>query len=400
MARKLLTMRHAGPAWVGAIGMGMLAAIMVPPTAHAQSKPRLETVHVFQPLEGDNPGPLTRASDGRFYGTATYGGDLHFGTVFSMDFSGQVTVLHSFDAAVDGRYPMTTLLAARDGYLYGTTRYGGPSACGALFRVSPATGSYQLMRPFGGGSKKSEGCMPTGAMAQGAGGWIYGTTEDGGRSNAGTVYKWNPASGAFKTIRQFAGSGYDDGDSPVSVALSPSGRLFGVTDRGGRFDVGTVYSLNADGSDYRVLYSFTTEGGPVGSRPYGKLLLANDGNFYGSTGSGGNCCGSIFRVTPDGEVSAVHTFEFFGDIGRSVTGDLTLGPEGLMYGATSDGGVGEGGTVFTMSTSGEASVWQSFDSAGTPNHPRTGLTRAGAYMYGTASYGYSEGTLVYRVLKK
>lgn len=400
MARKFLTMRHAGPTWAGVIGMGMVAAIVASPVAHAQTKPRLETVHVFQPLEGDNPGPLTRGSDGRFYGAATYGGDLHSGTVFSMDFSGQVTVLHSFDAGVDGQYPMTTLLAARDGYLYGSTRYGGTSACGSIFRVSPADGGYQLMRPFDGMSKKSEGCMPTGAMAQGAGGWIYGTTEEGGRSNAGTVYKWNPASGAFKTIRHFAGSGYDDGDSPVSVAISPSGRLFGVTNAGGRFNAGTVYSLNADGSDYRVLYSFTTEGGPVGVGPYGKLLLAKDGNFYGSTRSGGNCCGSVFRVTPDGAVSAIHTFAFSGDLGHPVTGDLTLGPEGLMYGTTRGGGAGGGGTVFTMSTSGEASVWQSFDYAGTPNAPRTGLTRAGAYMYGTASYGYSEGTLVYRVLKK
>jgi uncharacterized repeat protein (TIGR03803 family) len=399
MSRMFVDWRNAKSIWMGAIRVALAAALMVSSNAHAEKKPSLETVHVFQPLEGDSPGPLTRASNRIFYGAATYGGASHFGTVFSMDFDGKVKVLHSFDADVDGQYPMTTLLAASDGNLYGTVRYGGMSACGSLFRVSPSTGIYQLMRPFARVTKQSEGCTPSGAMVEGPGGWIYGTTESGGRSAGGTVYKWNPVTGAFKTIRHFALGSTDDGYSPVSVALSSSGRLFGVTYAGGPFNAGTVYSLNADGSDYRLLHSFTNEGA-AGVRPYGKLLLAKDGNFYGSTQSGGDCCGAVFRVEPDGAVSAIHTFEFGGDLGHPVGGDLTLGPDGLMYGTTNSGGVDGGGTVFTMSTSGDASVWQSFSYAGTPNSPRTGLTRSGAYMYGTASFGYNEGTLIYRVLKK
>jgi uncharacterized repeat protein (TIGR03803 family) len=328
------------------------------------------------------------------------GGTLHFGTVFAMDKNGNLEVLHSFDANVDGQYPSTTLLAASDGYLYGTVRYGGVSHCGSLFRVSPSTGTYEVMHPFAVRGRTTEGCNPLGAMAEGAGGWIYGTTESGGTADAGTVYKWNPGSGRFKTLRNFAGWGTGDGYSPVAVALSPSGRLYGVTPTGGVFNEGTIYSLNPDGSDYRVLFSFTYETDTMGSGPYGQLLLAKDGNFYGSTRSGGQCCGTIFSVTLDGTVSLVHTLEFFGDLGFPVNGDLTLGPEGLLYGVTRGSGADGGGTVFTMSTSGEARVLQSFTYSGTPNSPRGSLTRAGSYMYGAASHGYSEGSVIYRLLKK
>jgi uncharacterized repeat protein (TIGR03803 family) len=369
-------------------------------SAHAGTKEPLQTLHAFEPLEGDGPGPLTLGSDGRFYGAATYGGALHFGTVFAMDKRGTLEVLHSFDANVDGQYPSTTLLSARDGHLYGTVRYGGVSQCGSLFRVSPSTGAYEVMRPFAVLGRRTEGCHPAGAMAEGLDGWIYGTTESGGRADAGTVYKWNPSNGEFKTLRNFAGWGTGDGYSPMSVAFSPSGRLVGVTPKGGKFDVGTIYSLNPDGSQYRVVFSFTYETDTMGSGPYGQLLLAKDGSFYGSTGSGGYCCGTIFRLSPDGAVSLVYTFEFFGDLGFPVNGDLTLGPEGLLYGVTRGSGADGGGTVFTMSTSGEARVLQSFTYSGTPNSPRGRLARAGSYMYGAASRGFSEGSVIYRVLKK
>ncbi|WP_374675409.1 choice-of-anchor tandem repeat GloVer-containing protein [Ideonella sp.] len=381
-------------------GAGLAASLVILPSAHAGTKEPLETLHVFAPLDGDAPGPLTLASDGRFYGVATYGGALRSGTVFSMDKRGTFEVLHSFDASVDGQYPSTTLLSASDGYLYGTVRYGGVSHCGSLFRVSPSTGEYTVMRPFAVLGRRTEGCNPRGAMAQGPDGWIYGTTEYGGSADAGTVYKWHPASGKFKTLRNFAGWGTGDGYSPVSVALSPTGELVGVTPSGGKFDVGTIYSLKPDGSEYRVVYSFTYESDTIGSNPFGQLLLAKDGNFYGSTGRGGYCCGTIFRLSQDGTVSLVHTLEFFGDLGFPVNGDLILGPEGLLYGVTRGSGAEGGGTVFTMSTAGEARVLQAFTYAGTPNSPMGRLTRAGSYMYGVASRGFSEGSVIYRVLKK
>ncbi len=398
--QNLLVCRGAARKWWRALIRSALAASFLFSSAHAGTKEPLQTLHEFQPLEGDNPGPLTLASDGRFYGAATYGGALHFGTVFAMDKRGNVEVLHSFDANVDGQYPATKLLAASDGYLYGTVRYGGVSACGSLFRVSPVTGVYEVMHPFAVLGRRTEGCNPGGAMVQGPDGWIYGTTESGGKSDAGTVYKWNPANGKFKTLRNFAGWGTGDGYEPASLALSPSGQLYGVTSRGGPFDVGTIYSLNPDGTDYRVVFSFTYETDTMGAGPYGQLLLAKDGNFYGATGSGGLCCGTIFRLAPDGTVSLVYTFEFFGDIGWHVSGDLALGPDGLMYGATGGSGIEGGGTVFSMSTAGEAHVLHAFSYSGTPNAPRTGLTLAGSYMYGSASRGFSEGTVIYRVLKK
>lgn len=381
-------------------GAALAASLMILSSAHAGTKEPLQTLHVFEPLDGDAPGPLTLAGDGRFYGAAAYGGALSSGTVFAMDKRGTFEVLHAFNANVDGQYPSTTLLSAIDGYLYGTVRYGGAAQCGSLFRVSPSTGAFEVMRPFAVLGRRTEGCNPRGAMAQGPDGWIYGTTEYGGSADAGTVYKWNPHSGAFKTLRSFAGWGTGDGYSPMSVALSPSGELFGLTPAGGKFDVGTIYSLNPDGSQYRVVYSFTNQTDTIGSGPYGQLLLAKDGNFYGSTGRGGFCCGTIFRLSPDGTVSLVHTFEFSGDLGFPVNGDLALGPEGLLYGVTRGSGANGGGTVFTMSTSGEARVLQSFTYAGTPNAPVGRLARAGSYMYGVASRGFSEGSVIYRVLKK
>src|SRR5262249_41622500 len=156
--------------------------------------------------------------------------------------------------------------------------------------------------------------------------------------------------------------------------FSKDGKLFGVTHEGGANGYGTVFSLNTDGSDYRVLYSFGPD--EIGGGPWGELLLGKDGNFYGTNFNafpfGG---GSVYRLSPDGTVSLVADFEpFF--FGGNPMGRLTEGPAGILFGTLLNGGPGAGGGAFSVTTSGQATLLQPFDAHDPLSYPETGLVKA------------------------
>jgi uncharacterized repeat protein (TIGR03803 family) len=76
-------------------------------------------------------------------------------------------------------------------------------------------------------------------------------------------------------------------------------------------------------------------------------LLGNDGNFYGLTGGGGgNDDGTIFRITTNGVLTTLVSFN--GTNGGGACGVLTLGNDGNFYGTTFEGGSSNLGTVFKL----------------------------------------------------
>jgi uncharacterized repeat protein (TIGR03803 family) len=169
-------------------------------------------------------------------------------------------VLYSFTGQSDGRRPEAGLIADSSGNLYGTTGFGGASNEGVVFKLSLG-GTETVLYSFTG--VPSDGAFPgTSGLIADSSGNLYGTTEEGGQTNEGVVFKLAPS--RTETVL-YAFTGGSDGGSPVAGLIADSsGNLYGTTVEGGTPGLGTVFKLSPGGIE-TVLYSFT--GGTDGSGP-------------------------------------------------------------------------------------------------------------------------------------
>jgi uncharacterized repeat protein (TIGR03803 family) len=191
-----------------------------------------------------------------------------------------------------------------DGNFYGTTASGGDQICncGTVFKITPV-GNLTTLHSF----KGTDGAYPGGALVQAADENFYGTT-------GGLGYHCNPTSGC-----------------------------------------GTVFKITRGGS-LTTLYNFCAQTNcSDGAHPVAGLVQATDGNFYGTTlvGGGGNCvadfgvgCGTVFEITALGELTTLHTFG--STDGANPYGGLLQATNGSFYGTTYGGGAFSGGTIFSL----------------------------------------------------
>jgi uncharacterized repeat protein (TIGR03803 family) len=141
-----------------------------------------------------------------------------------------------------------------------------------------------------------------------------------------------------------------DGSFPYSTLVQDTaGNLYGTTSESGANGCcGTVFKMTPAGK-VTTLHSFCPEC-PDGYYVFDGLLQATDGNFYGTAdevAGSVDCGGTIFRITPGGAFAVVHTFD--GTDGCSHHGGLTQGTDGTLYGATFGGGANNYGTVYSLS---------------------------------------------------
>jgi uncharacterized repeat protein (TIGR03803 family) len=253
-----------------------------------------ETVlHSFAgPPDGYAPrGGLIRDAQGNLYGTTSFGGAYgNNGTVFKLDSAGTETVLHSFTGSLDGAYPLADLIRDAQGNLYGTTDLGGVSGYGSVFKLD-STGSLTVLHSFAGGA---DGANPSSGMINDPQGNLYGTTYAGGVYSYGTVFKLTPT-GVETVLYSFAGN--PDGSNPSGgLVRDAQGNLYGTTSFGGAYYYGTVFKLTPNRTE-TVLYSFTS--GNDGGLPYAPLIRDKQGNLYGTTNVGGTYnYGTVFEVIP------------------------------------------------------------------------------------------------------
>ena len=263
------TKRRTGGGRLGALlGAALIAAAGFSSTAAAQE---LITLHSFTGDDGANPeAGLIADPAGNLYGTTDSGGapmscniTIGCGTVFQLDLSGSLTVLHRF-AGSDGSRPLNWagLIADEAGNLYGTTSAGGDrtscaaefiEGCGTVFQLTPS-GVLTVLHSFTGGS---DGGDPTAGLIADAAGNLYGTTLEGGTTGScnrpygcGTVFQLTP-SGTLTVLHSFTGS---DGASPEAGLLADAaGNLYGTTHSGGAGTscvqgCGTVFELTVPAS--------------------------------------------------------------------------------------------------------------------------------------------------------
>jgi len=312
----------------------------------------LTLLHTFAGGTGDggNPsGSLVEGSDGNFYGVTVKGGSAGDGTVFRLTPSGEVTVLHSFAAgASDGATPYAGLIEGSDGSFYGTTEGGGTSGAGTVFKIT-ASGSFTLLYSFpsitaSDGSFTSDGSIPEGGLVEGSDGNFYGMTPAGGANGWGTIYQITP-SGAFTLLHTFAQAANNGIYGTGNLIQGSDGRFYGMARDGGTNNAGIVFTITSSGS-FTVVYSFTG-GNNDGGAPYGSLVEGSDGNFYGMA-QGGTIpvYGTAFQITPSGSVTLLH--DFTGADGKFPYGNLVEGSDGSLYGFTSRGGASDDGTIFKL----------------------------------------------------
>lgn len=376
------------------LGAIMLVTVIATPSAYTQT---YEVLYSFAPIAGGAfpSAGLVRDSAGNLYGTTTEGGigklcgnPLGCGTVFKISASGVETVLYSFPGGADGSFPSSGVIRDAAGNLYGETSTGGATQRGTIFKID-TTGSETVLYSFMG---NSDGEFPRGGLLRDSAGNLYGTTQQGGASNNGTVFKLN-TSGVKTILHSFAGQP-SDGATPVAgVIRDAAGNLYGTTPYGGTAacaidssGCGVVFKLDRAGSE-TLLYSFT--GGPDGGTPYGGLIRDSAGSLYGTTYYGGATDnGTVFEISTSGTETVLHSFT--GGAGGSYPdAGLVMDKKGNLYGTTVAGGIGDGGTVFEVSSVGSATVLHSFTGMPDGAAPQAGLTTdSSGNLYGTT---YHEG---------
>jgi uncharacterized repeat protein (TIGR03803 family) len=251
--------------------------------------------------------------------------------------------------SADGANSQASLVMGPDGnpYLFGTTSAGGSEGVGTAFQIS-VTGVFSNLHSFGT-LQDTLAEDPVAALVLGSDGNFYGTASEGG-SNQGTVFRMT-TNGAVTTLYNF----------------------------------GTVMDTNGNSLD--------------GVAPEAPLLLARDGNFYGTTSGGGinaSQSGTVFQITPSGALKTLYSFgailDTNGDAldGSSPEAGLIQGNNGLLYSTTSSGGKDNNGTVFQISTNGEFETLYRFTGGDDGSNPDAALILLGNTLYGTASTGGSE----------
>jgi uncharacterized repeat protein (TIGR03803 family) len=295
-------------------------------------------------------GVFAQARDGNLYSTSQLGGTLGKGVVFRLTPAGQVTVLHSFDGT-NGGVPRGGLTLGTDGNLYGTTCQGGSFNNGTVFRIATTGGSsYSVVHNFD--VNKGEGYCPEAAPVQGTDGNFYGTTSES-VPGSGTVYKMTPSGTPLKTLHVFDQAAHADGQTPGAIIQGTDGSFYGTTQTGGASDQGTVFKITAAGTLFKLLHSFSGPQGD-GSKPFGPIIQARDGNFYGTEFDGQY----IYKITPTGSFSRFFTLT--SQTGAIAEAGLIQATDGKFYGAMQFYGAGYG-TILQLTPTGMASVPHNFD---------------------------------------
>jgi uncharacterized repeat protein (TIGR03803 family) len=297
---------------------------------------------------------LVHDSAGNLYGTTAVGGASNFGTVFKVDKAGNETVLCSFGGGADGANPWTGLTWSPAGNLYGTTEAGGASGVGTVFKINKAGKKTVLYNFTGTGS---DGAYPFSRLIWDGVGNLYGTTYKGGASGNGTVFKL-ARSGKEKVLYSFKGG--TDGENPYAgVVRDPAGNLYGTTFGAFGVGYGTVFRLNPANKE-KVLHAFS--GGSDGGYPYfGGLVRDSAGNLYGTTSFGGahQYFGVVFKINKAGTQTVLYTFTGGADGGQP-NASVIRDSAGNLYGTTVAGGAFGHGTIFKLDKTGNETVLYSF----------------------------------------
>jgi uncharacterized repeat protein (TIGR03803 family) len=311
------------------------------------------------------------------------------------------TVLYNFKGSLDGSRPFAGLVQDGAGNLYGTTEFGGTSNDGVVFKVDPS-GNETVLYSFIGGT---DGAYPFAPLVRDAAGDLYGTTCCGGTSGDGVVFKVSKT-GKETILHSFTG-GTTDGCNPYGGLLrDKTGTLYGTTDGCGAFGFGTVFKVSKARKE-NILHSFSGQLSDGAYPLYTSLLMDKDGDLYGVTEEGGTgCeshgCGVVYKLRKSGTETVLYSFTYRNGDGTYPIGSLSQDAKGDPYGTANGGGASGYGTVYKLSKSGAPTLLYSFTGGESDGgYPPAGvITDANGNLYGDTYTGgaFNSGT-VYELSK-
>ncbi|MFZ0997370.1 MAG: choice-of-anchor tandem repeat GloVer-containing protein, partial [Candidatus Sulfotelmatobacter sp.] len=384
--------------------MACMAFVFCAATAITAPGQTFTTLVVFSGTNHHGAGlqmSLVQGRDGDLYGTTDGGGTNGEGTVFKIGPGGALTTLHSFNSIEgEGRLPCAGPVQATDGNFYGTTEQGGANDYGTVFKITPG-GELTTVHSFNG----TDGIYPCAPLVQASDGSFYGTTSYGGAHDScppdsfgtegcGTIFKITPG-GTLTTLHNFNFA--DGGNSFAGLVQATDGNFYGTTSSGGEgatlqdVGCGTVFKITPSAT-LTTLHNFDAGGG---CSPQAGLVQGTDGNFYGTTSRGGGSVayGSIFKISAGGKLSTLHNFDFTD--GYFPYAGLVQAINGNFYGTTTGGGnncpqsfIGSCGVVFTITPMGTFAILHSFQTFAGGFNPYGGLVQATkGSIYGTTTFG-------------
>ena len=304
----------------------------------------------FDNADGTSPfSNMTLANDGKFYGTTFQGGVNNGGVIFSFDPSADSYIkLKDFGTDIMGQRPSGHLLRAADGKLYGMTPLGGAHNLGVVYSYDPIVSTYKKLIDF----DSSNGANPFGGFVQDAGGKLYALTNKGGKNDGGVLFSFDPATSTYTKLNDF---GPVDGDNPYgSLMQSADGKFYGLTCNAGKFGFGSIFSFDPANSTFKKLYDFNYKNG---ANPYGSFVQAANGKLYGITNQGGNGylqrydttgAGVIFSFDPATMAyTKIKDFDYYNGGGFSY-GSFIKATNGKLYAMTNKGGMNDYGVMFSL----------------------------------------------------
>ncbi len=339
-------------------------------------------------------------SENVIYGTTGGGGDFGYGTVFRINSNGiGLTNLHSFTAFTnfinnDGAFPIAAL-ALSGNALYGITAYGGTGGNGTVFRINTDGTGFTNLYYFTAtvSNTNSDGAHPQTALIL-LDNTLFGTASMGGSLGNGSVFAVNTDGTGFTNLYNF-GVTPSDGSLPTSSLVGSNNLLYGTAAQGGSHSSGIIFSMNTNGTGYKILYNFLNVNFPTSLIQSGNTLYgtAEDGEFIGQDGSvfSFNLTNSVFTSLHD----------FSGPDGVQPYSLILAG--NTLYGTTVSGYNTNRGEIFSVNTDGTGfkSLHAFSTTSGTKStntdgaFPSTQLVYSGNTLYGMANYGglYGVGTI-------
>lgn len=270
------------------------------------------------------------------------------GGIFKMDKTGKLTLLYAFTGVGDGANPYAGLIRDPAGNLYGVAYAGGTRGpcpgtinigCGTVFKLN-TSGKLLILHTFTGGN---DGAAPYAPLLT-DGRNLYGTASSDGAFGGGTVFKIDSKAN-FSVLYAFTGVA-GDGKIPFAGLIRDSlGNMYGTTLGGGNVNsYGTIYKLDPTGKE-TVLHVFS---GTDGQWPWASLVFDKSGNLFGTTSFGGtNGDGTVFEVDVRGDETVLHNFLSAID-GSAVISPIIMDDAGNIYGTADEGGLFADGTAFEI----------------------------------------------------
>jgi uncharacterized repeat protein (TIGR03803 family) len=347
----------------------------------------------FEISIGGNPfGSLIQATNGKIYGMALVGGVYNFGVIYEYNpETSTYAILFNFNGFESGSAPFGSLLKSTNGKLYGMTSAGGTNDKGVLFEFDPETVTYSKKIDF---NEITNGSKPMGSLIQASNEKIYGMTYEGGANGSGVLFEFDQNINNFSKKIDFYEA--PNGSNPLSNLVMTNGKLYGMTSMGGAHGKGIIFEFDPLSFVYTKKFDFNGLGS--GSFPYGYLLKATNGKLYGMTSEGGvNDYGVVFEFDP---LTFIYTkkFDFNGlSSGSFPYGSLIQATNGKFYGITTSGGANDNGVIFEFDLLTNIYTKKfDFDESINGSYPIENLLQfSNGKMYGVTNRGGANGVGVF-----